>query len=211
MTNISFMIKVIFSVITLFLFTTSVHGQKFRAGVIAGITATQISGDNLGGFDKPGFAAGGMVSTPVSGKFDIAMEILFFQKGSKKNPNPDKGDYDEYNLRLNYFEVPVLIQWLFSKRFTFEAGPTFGALLSSKEEDEYGEVPDPRPFDIFELGIAGGMKVNFAQKFSGTFRIETSVLPVREHQSGVTEFANRGQFNAALLFALQYTFKKKNE
>ena len=104
-----------------------------------------------------------------------------------------------------------MFQYLFSKRFTFEAGPTFGALLGSKEENEYGDVPNPREFDVFELGIGGGMKVHFAKQFCSTFRIESSVLPVRDHQSGQKYKFNRGQYNAALLFALQYTFRKNNE
>jgi Outer membrane protein beta-barrel domain len=180
---------------------------------LIGISATQISGDNLGGFDKAGLVAGGMVSTKISEKFDMAMEITFFQKGSKENSDPEKGDYTSYNLRLNYFEVPVLFQWLYSKRFTFEAGPTFGALLSSKEENELGEIPwdPPRPFDNFELGITGGMRVHFAQNFSSVFRLSSSVLPVRPHQSGQSYRANYGQYNAALFLGLQYTFKKKNE
>jgi hypothetical protein len=64
------------------------RGQGFRAGIIAGISATQISGDDLGGFDKAGLVAGGMVSTNISKKLDLAMEITFFQKGSKKNADP---------------------------------------------------------------------------------------------------------------------------
>jgi len=199
--------------LALLLISISLPAQKFRAGLAIGISATQISGDNLGGFDKAGLVAGGTVSTALSQKFDLAMEILFFQKGSKKNSNPDKGDYNSYLLRLNYFEVPILFQWNYSKRFTFEIGPTFGALLSYREEDALGDVEwsPPRPFDKFELGIAGGMKGHFAKKFSGVFRIESSVIPVRPHQSGASYRANYGQYNASLFFGLQYTFRKNNE
>jgi hypothetical protein len=207
------MIRGPFLVILFLLISISLHAQKFKAGVLIGISATQISGDDLGGFDKAGLVAGGMVSTSISEKFDMAMEITFFQKGSKKNSKPEKGDYNSYNLRLNYIEVPVLFQWMYSKRFTFEAGPTFGALLSSKEENELGEIPwdPPRPFDNFELGITGGMRVHFAQNFSSIFRLSSSVLPVRPHQSGASYRANYGQYNASLVLGLQYTFKKKNE
>ncbi len=190
-----------------------VNGQGFKAGVIAGISATQISGDNLGGYDKAGLIAGGMVSTELTKKLDLAMEIIFIQKGSKKNAKPDNFDYSTYLLRLNYFEVPLLLKWKYSKRFTFEVGPTFGYLLSVKEENELGEIPydPPRPFDKFELGITGGMKVHFAQKFSFTFRVSSSVLPVRPHQSGESYQLNYGQYNAVLMFGLQYTFMKPNE
>jgi len=197
--------------IALVFMSVSLSAQQFKAGLIAGVSATQMSGDQLGGYNKAGIVAGGMVSTMLSSKFDLAMEILYFQKGSKKNSNPDKGDFTYYRLRLNYFEVPVLLQWKYSKRFTFEAGPTVGALLSEEEEDELGIIPNRRPFKKFELGIAGGFKVNFAQKISFTGRIESSVLPVREHYSGESYRLNKGQYSAALLFGLQYTFRKSNE
>lgn len=195
----------------LFFFPGFIFAQQFRAGLITGLTVTQISGDDLGGYDKPGLVAGGVVTMPLSKKFDLSMEILYFQKGSKRNANPEKEDYSSYLLRINYFEVPFLAQWNYSKRFTFEAGPTFGALLSQLEENELGAVPGDREFNKFELGIAGGMKVHFAKKFSFTMRIESSVLPVREHTSGETYRMNKGQYNAAVLMALQYTFRKKNE
>lgn len=205
-------LKLILAVLVSLTFV-EVNGQGFRAGVIAGLSATQISGDNLGGYDKAGLIAGGMVSTELSRKLDLAMEIIFIQKGSKKNPNPDNGDYSSYFLRLNYFEVPLLLKWKYSKRFTFEVGPTFGYLISVTEENELGEIPydPPRPFDKFELGITGGMRVHFAQKFSFAFRVSSSVLPVRPHQSGQSYQLNYGQYNAVLMFGLQYTFMKPNE
>lgn len=185
--------------------------QSFRAGVLTGVTASQISGDQLGGFDKAGLMAGGMVSTQLGKKLDLAMEILYIQKGSKKNAKPDIQDYSSYLLRLSYFEVPVMLQWHYSKRFTFEGGLTFGALLKEYEEDELGELPERKPFNKFEMGVAGGMKVNFAKQFCFIGRIASSILPVRDHSSGETYRLNKGQYNALLLFGVQYTFKKRDE
>lgn len=77
--------RISFIVVVFFLITIlEARGQGFRAGVIAGVSATQISGDQLGGFDKAGIVAGGSVSTILSPKFDLQMEILYFQKGAKK-------------------------------------------------------------------------------------------------------------------------------
>ena len=186
------------------------HAQKFSAGLIAGIAATQLSGDDLGGFDKAGLVAGGMVHTQVSERVYMAMEILYFQKGSRKNADPENADYTSYLCKLNYFEVPILVQYKSLKRFTFEAGPTFGALLSSYEEDEYGEIPDRREFNSFELGLAGGMKVQFAKDFNFIMRYGQSIMPVRDHVSGETYYFNRGQYNSTVLIAFQYTFRSRN-
>ena len=56
--------------LTLFISLTffQVNGQGFKAGLIVGLSATQLSGDNLGGFDKAGLIAGGMVKTELSKK-----------------------------------------------------------------------------------------------------------------------------------------------
>jgi len=188
----------------------NVKAQDFKAALKAGVSTSQISGDNLGGYNKAGLAAGGMVSLPLSEKFDIALEVLYIEKGSKRDSDPEKGDYQYYRLRLNYFEFPLMLKWNYSKRFTFDAGPTFGVLMKSSEEDEYGEIPtsDIREFNKTEVGIAGGMQVNFASKFSFVARIESSILAVRDHVSGETYRLNKGQYNAVLSFAFQYNFGK---
>ena len=188
--------------------TFNASAQRFKAGIRAGITGTQISGDQLGGFDKAGVVAGGMVSTSLSQKFDLGFEILYVQKGSRKNADPDKGDLVSYLLRLNYFEVPVLLQWKYSKRFTFEAGPTFGALVGSLEEDEFGKLDQPREFSNFELGVAGGISVHLVDGLYFNLRGTNSVLPVRKHVSGQSYRLNRGQYNSGLLFTFHYIFKK---
>jgi hypothetical protein len=189
--------------------SSSASAQRFKAGIRAGIAGTQISGDQLGGFDKAGIVAGGLVSTELSEKFDIGFEVLYSQKGSRKNARPEKEDYITYLLRLNYFEVPVLLQWKFSNRFHFEAGPSFGALVSSLEEDEYGVIEQPRDFNKFELGIMGGMSVKVTGDFYFNIRGSNSVLPVREHVSGQGYRLNRGQYNSSILFTVHYIFRSK--
>lgn len=181
-----------------------VKAQDFYAGLKAGVATTQVSGDELSGFDKAGLVAGGSVGLPLSKKFDLSMEILYIQKGSRKNAKPDDGDYESYLLRLNYFEIPLLLQWKFSKRFIFEAGPTFGVLLSSYEEDEFGELPpQPVEFNKTEFCLLGGMTINIVKNFAFNIRYEKSMLPIRE--------ISRDQFNEALSFAFQYTFRKDKE
>ena len=192
-----------------FLISLSADAQRFKAGLRAGIAGTQISGDQLGGFDKAGIVAGGLVSTSLSQKFDLGFEIFYVQKGSRKNADPDNGDLVSYLLRLNYFEVPVLLQWKYSKRFSFEAGPTFGALVGTLEEDEFGALDQPRDFSNFELGVGAGMSVNIVDGLYFNLRGTNSVLPVREHVSGQDYRLNRGQYNSALLFTFHYIFNKK--
>ena len=193
-----------------FLLPLSAEAQSFHAAVKGGISATQVSGDNLSGYDQIGVVVGGVVGIPVGKKLDLNLEILFVQKGSRKTADPDNEDYTEYLLRLNYFEFPLLLQYKHSDRIALEAGPIIGALVSSKEEDQNGPFywNEPRPFDRIEVGAGGGIQYRFADNFSVVSRFETSLLPIRPHLSGQTYQWNRGQYNTVLLFALQYRFNK---
>jgi hypothetical protein len=187
----------------------SAYAQQFNAGVMGGLGGTQVSGDQLSGFDKLGFIAGGFVSSTLSEKFDMGGQLLFITKGSKKDQDPDKNDYTTYLLRLQYLELPIVFTWKQSKRFYFEAGPTFGYLLSSYEEDEYGEDPVSREFNDFELGIVASIIVNIKAGFAVNLRYNNSIMPVREHAGGSTYRLNQGQYNSGLLLVAQYTFRSK--
>lgn len=199
--------RYIFPVVLLFLTTaTRLSAQSFDAGLIAGLSTTQISGDQLSGFNKVGIIAGGFVSTFISEKFDGNMQLIYIQKGSRKNADPEKNDYTSYLLRLNYIEVPVLLQWKYSNRFVFEVGPYFGVLLGSYEENELGELPDRRAFKDFEFGGGAGLNIVLVNNLIFNARVTTSLIPVRDHLSGQTFRLNAGQYNSVLAFTVHYKF-----
>ena len=190
----------------------SVDAQRFEGGIFAGLTTTQVSGDQLAGFNKTGFVAGGIVSTSLGKNFDVAMEIMYIQKGSRKKARPDDNDYTSYLMKLNYAEIPLLVSYTYLKRIKIEAGPSFGKLLSSYEEDEQGELPARMPFKEFEFSINGGLSYRIYKGLYIHSRLATSVIPIRPHASGQTYYFNRGQYNTVLFFSLKYmiSLKKKD-
>jgi hypothetical protein len=194
----------------LFLVVTQVHAQKaFRAGIVAGINATQISGDDLGGYDKLGLNAGGFCNFPLSDNWKAQFEILFSQKGSRKTPHPETGDYTEYKLQLNYVEVPLLFLRSLPnklKKFSVEFGPSFAALMSSEESNQQGIIPGTRDFKSFEISFNIGIDYAISEKFSINFRSNNSVLPVREHAANSTFLLNRGQYSSVLELTFRYQF-----
>lgn len=200
--------KIFFLFALLFVMQKS-FGQKFQGSIIGGFSTSQVSGDQLEGFDKSGFIAGGAVTLPLSEKFNMGMEIIFIQKGSKKKIDTENGDYSYYKMHLNYAEVPIVFEYKFSKRFRFHAAPSFGVLLSSKEEgDKIGN--ETLPFEKYEIGIGGGMSFFFSESFSIKLRISQSVLPIRK--VGVdTQYVVSGQYNSVLAFMMQYHFKTKKK
>ena len=106
--------KLIF--IILFLFSCSfLKAQYFNAGLKAGIVGSQVDGDKFAGYDKLGLDAGIFVNYQLSMRTALQLEMEYIQKGSSHTPNVEKGDYDEYKMRVDYFQMPVLFQYKLAK------------------------------------------------------------------------------------------------
>ena len=71
--------------------TLSIQAQNFGGGFILGLSTSQVSGDNLGGFNKAGLLAGVFANTSISELLSFQMEMTFIQKGSD---NPKMNDAD---------------------------------------------------------------------------------------------------------------------
>lgn len=176
----------------------------FHGGIFLGVSTSQVSGDQLSGFHKAGLYGGAFVNFHLTDKWLIQIETDYIQKGSRKNPKPEHGDYTSYRLNLQYFEFPVIIKWQFTERFGFEAGPALAYLLKNTnvEKDESGIMPNRPAFNNFDLSMMGGFTVNIISHLKVNVRASQSILPIRKHFSGQTYRLNRGQYNSVLAFTL---------
>ncbi|HRS53508.1 MAG TPA: outer membrane beta-barrel protein [Bacteroidales bacterium] len=196
----------------LVLLHSNTQAQKFGGGGYFGVVASQISGDQLAGFNKAGLDLGFFTNlTSNNKKISLQLELAYLQKGSRDNANPDKGDYVSYLLRLNYAEISLLARYNASNIFSFEAGPAIGYLFNVVERDQYGELPNTNLFKKSDLNIIGGIHYNVNQNIKIVFRAANSLLPVRKHKGGGTYRLNKGQYNSLLSLTLHYTFKIKSE
>lgn len=190
------------NLITSFLFIFIVYSataQNFKGGITIGLAASQVSGDDLAGFNKPGIIAGGYTSTAIGKKMEIQFELLFIQKGSwAKN-----GQLSNYKLNLNYIDAPLLLKYPY-KKFMLEAGLLLGTLISHSEKTMYGDVYAGRTFNRFEFASILGVDYTFSDKIAINFKYNNSVLPIREHLGGNTYRFNLGQYNTVLELGLHY-------
>lgn len=172
-----------------------------------GINGSQVSGDDLAGFDKAGLFGGLFVNRSFGSVWSGELGIVYSAKGSRKIAQPDKGDYVSYLLQLNYIEVPLTARYGF-RQFQFELGPSFGVLISSTEENQIGQIVTNREFKDFELSLNAGVIYNVNEHFGVNFRINNSVIPIRPHASGATAAyrLNWGQYNTAINFSLRLSF-----
>lgn len=179
--------------------------NRFKVGLKAGLSTTQVEGDTYAGFNKAGFDGGLFVNGKINDKWSAQFEMLFVQKGSKHNSNPEKGDFTFYLMQLNYIEVPVLFQY-HQKKFTFELGPGFGYLVSNKEFDFYGGDPYSTPFQTTEISASIGISYLLNKRLGINWRYTNSLLPIRKFSSVATYGYNPGQRNNVLAFTLTYQF-----
>lgn len=188
----------LFLLVTFMTFSLSVKAQDFNGGVLGGIAMTQISGDNLSGFNKVGLYLGAYVNRDFSDRSSLQMELDFIQKGSRKNPNAKKNDYTTYLLRLNYIEIPVSYKYDFSKNGTLEAGLSLGVLVNSYEEANETTTISGGEFNRTDYSWHIGGYYTLMENLRINIRYSNSFIPVRDHSSGATDRLNAGQYNSVL-------------
>jgi hypothetical protein len=105
-------------------------------GVKAGVNLANLkakSGDESESGDmKIGFHAGGFVNVPIGETFAFQPEVLFSTEGFKEEEDDEK-----MTLKLNYINVPLLLQYNASGFFA-ETGPQIGFNMSAKAKIESG-------------------------------------------------------------------------
>jgi len=188
----------------LFLMAVLAHGQRFHGGVMGGLAATQLDGDNLGGYNKPGVRVGGWVNTQVKPNTILQLELEFIQKGSKISENELKNQR-YYHSRLNYIQVPLLAKTSLMARLEGEAGIAGSYLTKSMEDKDGGGFLEAEPeFTQFEFSGLVGLSYKLSKNLAVNARFNYSLLPVREHPGEQTYWLNRGQYNNVMLFSLYY-------
>ncbi len=92
---------------------TLTNAQGFGAGVIAGLNGSQITGDNMRGFDKGGILAGVFSEYHFNKNRHLRVELNFTQKGSRKVVDLQTGTAPGMwlNRKITYLEVPVMYRY----------------------------------------------------------------------------------------------------
>ena len=116
-------------ILFLILFNWQSLAQNIGGGLILGFNASQVDGDQLAGYHKLGLNMGIMGVIPINKKTAISLEILFNQKGSVKNPHPKDPSGSSYKLRIDYLDVPVLLNFKDKEKIIFGTGFSYGTRI----------------------------------------------------------------------------------
>jgi len=191
----------------------SIHAQNFGGGLILGLSTSQVSGDNLGGFNGAGVLVGAFVNKSISPLLSFQMEMTYIQKGSK-NPSMNKPEHPNYlleDISSSYIEVPLLLQYLQSEILKIEGGLQGAYLIEGYYNNLSGRMPivSVEPFIKYDIGLLIGVDYKFSEKLSLNTRISNSILPIgaEDYNNTSTYNTNRkGKYNAILSFAIHYNF-----
>ncbi len=187
-------------------FLTVSAQDGFRGGISVGVAGTQVDGDRLDGYNLSGFTGGIFVINEINEDWSFSLGIRYFGKGSRKNADPENGDYSYYHLRLHYVEIPILgvYHW---KKFSPEAGIGVGYLIKALEDsDGSGNIDPYPPFNKYDFPVILGVSYEAGKHLRVNTQYSYSMIPIRPHPANQTWYFDRGQYNNTINLNIQYTF-----
>ena len=157
--------KAIFTSLCILCFAIT-SAQNFDAGLIGGFCTSQVSGDNLSGYNKLGSRFGAYINYPINKKMSYQLEMQFLQKGSKK-PYTENSP-ETYLFELNYIELPATLNYQVKKGISIESGLGTAFLVDYKEQDEITDINTDKPNTLaldFLLGVQYDIKKKSQTKY----------------------------------------------
>lgn len=179
--------------------------QNFDAGLIGGFCTSQVSGDNLSGYNKLGSRFGAYINYPINKKMSYQLEMQFLQKGSKK-PYTENSP-ETYLFELNYIELPATLNYQVKKGISIESGLGTAFLVGYKEQDEITDINTDKP-NTLALDFLLGVQYDIKKNLKLNIRYANSISRIRKHASEEESGLNSGQFSSLVSFALMYQISR---
>lgn len=185
--------------------------QEFNSGLSLGISTSQVSGDQLSGFNKIGPRISIFLNRKINWYY-LQLELQYISKGSKKNISNDLDPYldntytsfiNNYRFHLEYLGIPISIKAKVKSNLSVETGSAINILTNQKEEIDF-YIDNSRKVNKLEYCFFIGLLWNINPNYYINIRASNSILPIRKHSSGQTYRLNKGQYNTTLSFSIYY-------
>jgi len=180
--------KVLLSAVAVMAFM-SVSAQETRFGVKAGANLANFTGDVDDLDSKVGFHVGGFAEIKLTDKFAVQPEILFSTQGAKYK----ESGYEE-KTNLSYLNIPVMAKYYVAEKFSLEAGPQIGFLLSAKSKfdggGESGDVDIKDGLKSIDFGVNFGAGYDFTENLSVGLRYNLGLSNISDSEEGDGKIKN---------------------
>ncbi len=197
--------------------TECVNAQKVNFGVKAGLNLSTWSYDDAS--LRPGFHAGGFATVQFSRMFAVQPEVMYSMEGAVWEGKLDAFGFSLANAKVtstvHKLNVPVMLQFTPISMLTIEAGPQFGFNLAVSHhiksniagivETEKDVDVDKENYNMFEMGIAAGLKLNLTRNMAIGARYVYGISPIfdegRLFSRQVTDAVHTSNIMVSLNFA----------
>lgn len=131
--------------------------QRFGAGAILGLNASQIDGDNQFGYRRFGPAFGLRGIAQLSDRFALQVEMLYSYRGSAAKNRESENTAKPVDIKLQYAEAPILLafkaieNWDGQYVLHFCSGFSYSRLLRSEVVAKHPNPANPGDFSIPEI------------------------------------------------------------
>ncbi len=217
--------KYLLLLLLLFALSPSLHAQRFKGAVMAGMNISQVDGDLVYGYHRVGGHIGLAAILPIK-KWDITLETVFNQKGAVQKAYYEHYDSatnytytGAYDLRLNYVEIPLMVHYTDKERYTVGIGFSYGRLVNFSEIEHGGNVPpysDTVSFSKNDYNFLADLQIRVWKQLKFNIRFSYSMASIRERTYHDVIYHlkdpwTRKQYNNMLTFRLVYVFNEKFE
>jgi len=154
---------------------------------------------------KVGFQAGVYADLPLGSGFAFLPEVMFIQKGAKLSETV-AGNTADFDTKVSYIDVPVLIGYKATPELTVFAGPQVSFLLSQKStglvnDNAQTESTDTKNFSKSLAGAAVGLG------YSITPNINVNARYMMDFQKALKDDVNQDKIkNKGFALSLGYSF-----
>lgn len=197
--------------------TECVNAQKVNFGVKAGLNLSTWNYDDAS--LRPGFHAGGFATVQFSRMFAVQPEVMYSMEGAVWEGKLDAFGFSLANAKVtstvHKLNVPVMLQFTPISMLTIEAGPQFGFNLAVSHhiksniagivETESDVDVDKENYNMFEMGIAAGLKLNLTRNMAIGARYVYGISPIfdegRLFSRQVTDAVHTSNIMVSLNFA----------
>ncbi len=158
--------------------TNFASAQSFHVGFKGGADIHKIDGAKYADQFRAGYHIGAFAEIGLNKKFAIQPEA-YFSHVSSKISTTGSGISGIDKIKLEYINVPVLLNIKLVKLLSFQIGPQFGiAVNKNKSAFGAGSI-----FKTGEVGAAGGLQLNL-KKFKVYARYIAGINDVNNVNSG---------------------------
>lgn len=167
--------------VIMFIFTQAIVAQRFEGGLKLAGTLSQIDGDDIYGFHKPGYEIGGYVSARLSKSTALETGISYNLRGSHYSKN----DVLRVAFSLHYVDIPIVFMikdWIHDAgdeeyyQMEFYGGLSLGRLVGSSSLSGVD-----KDFNKTDVSYILGASYFWSKNWGGTAKYTRSFTSLYEY------------------------------